>query len=845
MRDDSRNACGRWLVGDVLLDVRHAWRGFRRYPGFAAAAVTMLAVGIGANTAVFTLANGILFRGAPHIDPANRIVYIQTPQGVSYPDFEDWRAEARSFDGGLAIVFSGGNRTLLDDQRGPREVFDATQLGANAFHVLGYRPIIGRDFTPSDEILGAPPVIILSHHLWERRYGKDPGIIGQTVRINSTPASWGAVDMVTSTTATIVGVMPPDLRFPMYRVDLWLPLVRTSGALFPDVVNRQQRNFWFAFARLADGVTLEQARAEMQEIGRRLERAYPAANRGVVPSVKSFREAWLGPNAATLYSSMWAAVAFVLLIACANLANLMVARAIGRSREIAARVALGASRWRIMRQILVEGLLLSTAGGLVGGVIAAWGVRTYNLVANDPYSYARWDYGIDYRVLAYLVGISIITGLLFGLAPAARVSRLDINAALKDGGRGAAGRRTEKRFYDLLVIAEMALALVLLAGAGVMIRSVLAIATSDLGITTRNVLTGLVGLPSGRYPDPQAQVSAVRQITARLGTVPSVESVALATALPAGAVFRGSRRSYELGGRAQSTDDDHRLPVTMVAITTAYFRTLGATVRQGRAFTEVDGPSSAPVAIVNHRFANMSWPGEDAVGKTLRLINGTQPGAWLTIVGVVSNIVQDDRTGQQSDPVVYRPLEQEPATVMWAFARTRVQPESAAAMFRQAVESIDPDLLAGPGPYGVVSSLDELLTNNYRSHSVNGTLFLIFAAIAVLLASIGLYAIVAHSVSERIQEIGIRVAMGASARDILALIMTQGMWPVGIGLLVGLPTALAAMPVLKSQLVSVSAADSVSLTAAVGILVVVAALGCLIPARRAVRVDPVVALRHE
>ncbi|MDA1183062.1 MAG: ABC transporter permease [Acidobacteria bacterium] len=272
----------------------------------------MLAVGIGANAAVFTLTNGILFDGAPHIDPANRIVYIQTPQGVSYPDFEDWRAEAHSFDGRMAIVFSGGNRTLLDDQHGPREVYDATQLGANAFHVLGYRPIIGRDFTPSDEMPGALPVIILSHHLWERRYGKDPGIIGQTVRINSTPASWGAVDMVTSTMATIVGVMPPDFRFPMYRVDLWLPLVRTSGTLFPDVDDRQKRNFWFAFAHLADDATLDQARAGMQEIGRRLERTYPAANRGVVPSVKSFREAWLAPNVAALYSSMWAAVAFVL-----------------------------------------------------------------------------------------------------------------------------------------------------------------------------------------------------------------------------------------------------------------------------------------------------------------------------------------------------------------------------------------------------------------------------------------------------------------------------------------------------------------------------------------------------
>jgi putative ABC transport system permease protein len=833
------------LIDDVLGDIRSALRQFRHQPGFTAIAIAILALGIGVNAAVFTLTNGVLFRGIPHIDPTNRIVYLQTSRGVSYPDVQDWREQARSFDGQMAVVFSGGNRTRLVDHRGPSEMYDATQLSANAFRVLNQKPVLGRDFAASDETQGAAPVMILSYHLWERRYGMDPGIIGQTVRINSTPASWGAVDLLTSTAATVIGVMPPDFRFPLHRVDLWLPLVPTAGMLFPNLHDRQSRNFMFAFARLADGVTLQQARVDMEDIGRRLERTYPLTNRGVIPSVKNFHQAMVGPNAVALYASMWAAVAFVLLIACANLANLMLARAIGRSREMTVRIALGAGRWRIVRQVLIESVLLSAAGGVIGGVIANWSVRTYNLLAIDPYSYARWDYAIDQRVLAYLIGVSLLSGLLFGVAPAARLSGLDINSILKEGGRGAVGGRRGKRLSAFLVIGEMALAVVLLTGAGVMIRSVLTIANSDLGVKTANVLTGLVGLPKGRYPNAQAQISVVERLGARLKAMPGVDSVAIATSLPAGSVFQPPKRAYELGSGVPPTHDRGRMMVATVSISADYFQTLGAIVYQGRAFTDADGASGVPVAVVNQHFASMSWPDEDPVGKRFRLFRGPTPGPWLTVVGVVSNIVQDDRTGQRSSPVVYRPFQQEPETVMWVLARTRVPPERLATAFRRGIEAVDADLMAGPGNSGIASPLDDLLRNNYRSNSVNGMLFLIFAAIALLIASVGLYAVVAHSVSQRTQEIGIRTAFGATRRDILALVMKQGLFPVGIGLLVGVPAALAVTPILKSQLVNVSPADPTSLIVAAGTLIFAATLGCWIPARRAVRVDPVVALRHE
>ncbi len=831
-------------IDEALWDIRYAWRQFRQRPGFTAIAVTMLAVGIGVNGAVFTLANGILFSGFPHVDPANRLVYVSA-QGVSYPDFEDWRARALSFKGMIAVVLNGGNRTRLSDLRGSLETYDATQLSANAFQVLGQQPILGRDFASSDEIPGAPAVTILSYHLWERRYGKDPAIIGQTVRINSSATTWGAIDLLTSTPTTVIGVMPPGFEFPHHRVDLWLPLVPTAGLRFPDLHDRQSRRFWFAVARLADGVTAQSARAEMESIGRQLERAYPLTNRGIVPNVKTFHEFWIGPNAVALYASMWAAVAFVLLIACANLANLMLARAIGRSREIAVRIALGAGRWRIVRQLLIESLMLSTLGGICGWLIATWSVRTYNLVASPPNSYDRWDYAIDHRVLVYLVGTSLATGLLFGLAPASRLARVDIQSTLKDGGRGAAGGRRGKRLSTLLVIGEMALAVVLLAAAGLMIRSVVTIATTNIGVSTANILAAPVGLPRGTYPDAQAQMSIVAQLTARLDGIPGVESVAVATALPAGGDIVAGKRPYELADIVSPADGQGGRRVATLVISPPYFQTLGATVRQGRAFTEADEASAAPVVIVNERFASQSWPGEDPLGKRLRFTPGATAEPWLTVVGVVSNIVQNDTTAQRFDPLVYRPFLQQPVAAMFVLARTRVPPASLARVFQREIQAVDADLLVGPGGDAIASSLDERLTHNYWPNSVNGVLFLIFAAIALLLASIGLYAVVAHSVSERTQEIGIRTAMGANARDIVALVFKQGMLPVGIGLTIGLPAALAVTRVLKSQLVNVSPTDPVTLFLACGVLILSATLGCWIPARRATRIDPVAALRND
>lgn len=849
VRDRARDAWGWRSVDEAYWDVRAALRQFRRHPGFTATAVAILALGIGVNGAVFTLTNGALFSGFPHVDPTNRIAYIVGhPQGaagtVSYPDYEDWRARATSFQGMVGLVLSGGARTRLADDRGAPQTYDMTQLSANAFRVLGQQPILGRDFVPADEVPGAAPVIVLSYHVWERRYGRDPAIIGHSVRINSTPASWGAVDLLNGTQATVIGVMPPALAFPFHRVDLWLPLVPSPGLSMPDLHDRGSRRFWFAFGRLADGVTLQAAQAELSSIGRQLALEYPASNRGIAPSVTTFRDFFVGPSAAALYVSMWAAVAFVLVIACANLASLMMARTMSRSREMTIRMALGAGRWRVVRQLLIETVIVSTAGSAGGWFIARWSIRAYTSLASPPNAYVRWDYPIDARVLLYMLGLSLVTGVLVGLAPALRLSRTDIHSTLTDGGRGGRGRR-QRQWSDLLVAGEMALTVVLLAGAGLMVRSVLAITTTDLGVDTAHVLTAPIGLPSGTYATPEAQVSLVQRLETQLRAAPGVESVTVATALPAAAIYSPSKRGFELERREPSSDQRPRPTTATVTISPEYFRTLRATVRRGRAFTGADGPSSGAVAIVNERFATLSWPGDEPVGQRVRLFSGSEPGAWLTVVGVVSNIVQEDRTGQRVDPVVYRPFQQAPAPILWMLARTRVPPEGLSAMFRREIDAIDGDLLAGPTGFAVPLPLDERLKSNYWSHTVSSTLLLIIAGLALLLACSGLYALVAQAVSQRTRELGIRSAMGASARDIITLIARQGLHPVALGLVVGLPAAMAVAPVLRSQLVNVSPSDPATFTTATAVLVVSAALGCWLPARRAVRVDPAVALRSE
>jgi predicted permease len=798
-------------------DVSYAARALRKNPGFTAVAVMTLALGIGVNATVFTVTKAALFAGFPMVENNDRVLYLSSGRGccLSYPDFEDWRAQARSFTG-MAIVY--GALRIVTDKNGFAESYYATEVSADTFRVIGQRPFLGRDFNRSDDTPGAPPVAILAYGFWERRFGKDPAIVGRTIRMNGAPT-------------TVIGVMPQGFLFPQ-KQDLWVPLIPT-----PEVRKREARDKWFAFGRLARGATIAGARAEMGTIGRRLGAAYPLTNQGrnLLPYVQTFNEFFFFGNENEVYWSMWGAVGFVLLIACANLANLMLARALGRSREISLRIALGAGRWRIVRQLLIESLLLSGLGAVAGWWIAKWGVHAYEAADRGP-GMSSWrilDYSMDYRVLAYIVAISVGTALLFGLAPALRISRLDVNSMLKDGGRGATGGGSGKRLSALLVVGEIALAVVLLAGAGVTIRSFLNVYNADIGVRKADLLTMSVNLPQTRYPTAESRIAFYDRVKASLEAIPEVESVAFANRVPAGG---SSSFQYELA--AVESDEKHSPVVSALIVSPGYFRAMGTAMLSGREFSDFDGTAGIPAAIVNERFATRYWPGENPLGKHLRLFDGKKPGAWLIVVGVAPNIAQNSALRQ--DPLAYLAYRQNPAGNMEAMARTRVPPGRLVTAFRRAVQQIDSDLpVLGP------RTLDERLEMNYWSKGLYGVLFLILAAVALLLASVGLYAVTAHSVTGRTQEMGIRMAIGATARDVRRLVVVQGMRPVGIGLVLGLAASRGVNRALKSLLVQVSPDDPTALAVASAILILAALLGCLIPARRAMRVDPVIALRHD
>ncbi len=777
-----------------LQDIGYSLRTLRRRPIFTLVAVAMLALGIGINAAVFTVVNAALFKGWPLVERNDRIVEVTTNKYVSYADFEDWRSQARSFEG---MAMPRGRFHTLDNGGAAPQTWFTTAVTANTFQLLGVKPFLGRDFLPSDEQPGAPSVIILNYAVWVSQFGANPAIVGKTAKLDGLPA-------------TVIGVMPKGFSFayPMTQ-DLWMPLVPPAGA------RARATTFGgpFAFARLRDGVTLEQARAEMETIGRRLAKAYPRTNQGVVPVVNSFEEWFIGSDARTLYKGMWVAVGFVLLIVCANVANLLVEQAVSRAHEISIRLALGAGRWCIVRQFVAESLLLSIAGGLIGWGIAVACVRIYELAQVHP---DVLSYTIDGRVLLYLIAVSVGTGLIGGLATAAHLTR----------------SKPAKRLSRVFVAAEMVLAVVLLASAGVIGRSFLNVYTADVGVKTANILaTATPDLPPERYPDAKTWSPFYRDLLARLQALPGVRSAALG-AIPGLTI---SPVAYELEG-APDVEGKLRPTVAGSAAGPAYFRTLGAGIIAGREFDDSDRASSLPVAIVNRRFAEQNWPGEVPLGKRLRLLPGT---AWLTIVGVVSNITANDPALQTFPPVVYVPYQQKPGPFMPVLIQTSVAPGSLVNAVKRQIYAMDPDL-----PIPRIMPLPEWLGLSYGFQRNVTALFVVFAIIALVLASVGLYATVSYSVSRRVREIGIRMAIGATDGDILALVFRQGILPVSAGLTIGLAVSFAVNRVLKSQLVGVSPADPIALLAASAVLILCAALGCWIPARRAARVDPAVAVKH-
>ncbi len=805
-----------------------AWFGMRalgKSPGFALTAVGMLALGIGANATVFTIANGFLLRDLPFAD-SERILYItgvnkedEGGRGESYPDYEYFRSQAKSFQ--ALGAFSRFDADVSDAVSLPMQ-YKAARLTVNAFSAIGQRPVLGRDFLPEDARPGAQPVVILSYELWRNRYNEARSVAGSTIRINEVAT-------------VVIGVMAPGMRFPGDS-RLWIP-VAPAGEW-----TRREYRALTMFGRLAPGATPGSARAEMAGLAGRLEREFPASNRGVGVVVERFNDYFIGGDTRLAVLALLGAVGFVLLIACANVVNLLLSRAAPRAREVSIRVALGASPWRVIRQLLVESVMLAGAGGVVGLALGTWGVSAFQKTILADERAAALSFPVDLRVIGYLAAITLGAGILAGLAPALRLARLDVDAALREGGLGSSGGRRGQRLTAALVTFEMALAFLLLAGAGLMIRSFLKMARTPVGARTDHVMSMDVLLRASRYPGQAQEAEFYRQLLERVRRLPGVEEVGMASNLP-GDGWTDFR--YEIEGAAP-VEARQRPQTGGLIVSAGYFPLLGVRPVRGRALVDSDGANGFAVAMVNESFAKRAWPGQDPIGKRLRVEarDTASPAAaaapWLTVVGVAPDIVQSDESQGLRDPLVYLPYREMPQREMVVAARTAAPPEYLAHDFRRAVQSIDGDM-----PVTDLRSLDQLLWERTWKWRVYGGMFSIFAAMALMLASVGLYSVAAQTTNGRIREIGIRMALGARRGDIVWMIIGGGLRRMGVGLAVGLGAALEGTRVLGALLVGVRPNDPATLEVAAMVLGLAGALGAAIPALRASRVDAAAVLRHE
>jgi len=826
MKDAHRDARGLpWLEG-LFFDLRFALRGLRRDLAFSLAAITMLALAIGLNVTVFTVMDAMLFRGYPIVERNDRLVYLQERSPLrtnllSFADVEEWRAQAHAFEG---IGYVSSRPLAFRDGEGRPIDMSASTVSANTFGLLRVPPMLGRDFSPEDETAGAPPVVILNYRFWEQRFAKRADVVGATVHIDGAPA-------------TVIGVMPERFDFPLpISDDFWMPVVRS-----PELQQRGVPGGFMAFGRLKDGTSRPEALAELETINRRLEADYPATNRGLVPTMVTHAALNSGPDAPIIWGSLWAAACFVLLIACANLAHLTLVRTMGRWRDFATRMALGAGQARMIRQIFAESVMLVSAAGAIGWWLTSWSVHQWEVLTASRYQVL--DYTVDVGTLGYLIAISVIAAILCSLAPSGRVVQLGTGGALKGDARGVTQGLRGKQLAAALVAGQMALAIVLLSGAGVLVRSFVKIVSADTGVRgAEQVLVGRLRLPSDTYPSPAARVAYFDRLEAQLLTIPAVEQTSVANVLPAHGV---NQRTFEIEGRPRTPGTEDA--VQFLTIGTGYFTVVGAPVISGRDFNEGDRMATPRVAIVNESFVATYWPGEEPTGKRLRPVDRNQPGEWLTVVGVAPNIQQGDALRQQFKPLVYLSLRQNPQRVTFFLARTRVSSEQVAQAVRAEIQRVDSDVtLEDFATLQDSFAFDrDFMDAEHSELGKHAKVAPAFAIIALLLSAVGLYAVITHSVSQRTKEIGVRMAIGAASHDIRRLIFGEGMRPVALGLMVGFAASLGVNRILQSQLVGVSPYDPVTLATAPLVLILVALLACQIPSRRAMRVDPAVALRHD
>jgi putative ABC transport system permease protein len=804
------------LIESVFQDVRYGLWTLRRNPGFALAAVLTLSLGIGANTAIFSVVNGVLLRALPYPQP-DRLAMISpaTEGNASYPIFVDWRDRNQTFQGVAAMAPTAFDLTGGDEP----EKIRAALVSANFFQVMGVTPVRGRGFTAKEEQPGNHRIVILGHGLWLRRFGGDPGILNQTILLDGVPN-------------VVVGIMAPGFKFPT-DADLWSPLA-------PNGRRRTDRGgFWlYLVGRLKPGVTQAAAQADLNLVAKQIEDQLGLKNSvfsGYGVTITPLLEHTVGSIGKNLMI-LFGVVLLVLLIACANVTNLLLARAAARRREVAVRAALGAGRWRIVRQLLTENMLLAVLGGALGVLMAWWCLRL--LLALSPANLPRLDnIRLDARVLWFTLALSALTGFGVGLAPALQATRLELNQALKEGWSGAAGSRRAQRIRGVFIVTEVALTLALLVSAGLLVRSFWRLQQVNLGFKADHLLTLQIDLRFSKYPGWQA-VSFYERLQERLAALPGVKAVsATSDILLSEAPDSGS---FTIENRPP-TEEELELPRTSVQPN--YFQTMGIQLIKGRAFTAQDTRDRPKVGIVNEAFVNRYFPNEDPIGKRFTF-GGEGPDAqWITIVGVV----RDTRRQGLDKPIRIESwlphaqgFEQQPSLSMEVALRTTGDPLALSHAAREALRSLDPDL-----PIIKIHTMEQALSERVALRRWNMLLLGLFALVALILAAVGIYGVMSYAVTQRTHEIGIRMALGARGADVLRMVVWRGMSLTLAGVALGVAAALALSRVMKNLLFNVSATDPATIALVALLLVVIALIASYIPARRATKVDPLRAIRHE
>jgi putative ABC transport system permease protein len=814
-------------------DVRFAARLLLKDKWFTLVAAIALALGIGVNATVFTFVNAVLIRGLPIADPERTLAVDSYDRvrnrgnGVSYLDYRDWKEHTRTFE---TFGAYNGNVANVSDEGQPPERFNGSNISANGLAILGTRPVIGRDFVADDDRPGAPAVVIIGHGMYQNRYGSNPSVIGRTIRINDIPS-------------TVIGVMPEGFKFP-FNTDLWMPLSQIPNLLEQKRNSRQLQ----AFGHLAPGVSRAQAQSELINISKTLESENPATNKDIQARVQTFNESQNGGPIRTVFLSLMGAVAFVLLIACANVANLLLSRATNRAREISVRMSLGASRWRVIRQLLIESVLLATISGIAGLGIAAIGIRLFDRATQDvgrPY----WiQFTMDGTVLGFFALVCLGTAIVFGLAPALHISKTDVNEVLKEGGRsGSAGARAS-RWTGALMVAELTLTVVLLAGAGFMMRNFVTLYSLDLGIDTSKLLTMTLALPERKYPAVEQRLAFYERLEERLKSNPKIEAVTITSNTP---MQGGFLRKLTIDGKP--LDQGQQAPnVTMLTIDPRYFKTVGLPLQRGRDLTDEDGMTGRESAVINQRFAALHFPGEDPIGRRITLTIDLQGGAaplggipmslTATVVGVVPNLRQRDFQLPDPDPIAYLPFRTDPRGFMTLLVRSAGDPNLMTPILREEVRAIDPDL-----PLFGIRTLDASLQQARWPFRIFGSMFTIFAIIALTLSAVGLYAVTAYAVSQRTQEIGLRMALGAQGNQVAWLFLRRSFIQLAIGLTIGVAGAFGVGALFSSTnlLVQTSGRDPLTIGGIALLLATVAIAASVLPARRATRLDPMLALRRD